>query len=505
MEHLERRNRTDTQAVIGREFSGITQKGIPMKQGDEVELTIESAAFEGKSVARVDGMVVFVHGAVPGDVATVHIMKVKKAFAEAEVLRLVKPSALRVEPRCRHFGVCGGCRWQHVDYTAQLDFKRQHVVDALERIGGFRGVSVGQTLGSERTYYYRNKMEFSFGDRWFPREAWETVREYTPQAGDERFALGLHMSERFDKILDIEECWLQSETSARIVNAVRSFSKEHRISAYSPHAHSGFLRNLVIRNSERTGEVMVNLVTLDERPEVMRALRGRLLVEFPGITTIVNNITGRTAQVAVGETEQVYHGEGYITERIGNRTYRISANSFFQTNTAQAERLYDVARRMARLSPTDLLFDLYSGTGTIALHLANDVRQIIGIESVATSVDDARRNAVMNGVTNCSFMLGDLKEVLAAMADVRPERAAPDVVIVDPPRAGMHEKVVRQLLQLQPRRIVYVSCNPSTQSRDVKILCSEGLYAIEEVLPVDMFPHTYHIESVVALSRRNGA
>jgi 23S rRNA (uracil1939-C5)-methyltransferase len=472
-----------------------------MKEGEELNLSIESAAFEGKSVARVDGMVVFVAGGVPGDTVYARVTRLKKTFAEAEILRIAVPSPLRATPKCRHFGICGGCRWQHVEYGAQLEFKRQHVVDALERIGGFRGIGVGATLGSERIYHYRNKMEFSFGDRWFLRDEWEAVREGVPEAGEERFALGLHIAGRFDKVLDIEECWLQSEASASIVNAIRSFCKENHIPAYSTHTHSGYLRNVVIRSSERTGELMVNLVTFDERPEVLDALQTKLPEEFPSITTLVNNITARKSQVAIGETERVCFGPGYITEHIGKRAYRISANSFFQTNTSQAERMYDTVRRMARLSPEDLVFDLYSGTGTIALHIADDVHQVIGIESVSSSVEDARRNAAFNGVRNCSFLLGDLKDTLMSATQALPDQRAPCVVIVDPPRAGMHEKVVRQLRQLRSRRVVYVSCNPSTQARDLKILCADGLYTIEEVLPVDMFPHTFHIESVVAIQR----
>jgi 23S rRNA (uracil1939-C5)-methyltransferase len=474
-----------------------------MKEGEELDLRIESAGSEGKSIARVEGMVVFVSGAIPGDTVRARIARVKKTFAEAEILHVSAPSALRTVPRCRYFGTCGGCRWQQVEYAAQLEFKQQHVVDALERIGGFRGIRVGPTLGSERIYYYRNKMEFSFGDRWFVKDEWHAIRESAPKAGEERFALGLHIAERFDKVLDVEECWLQSETSARIVNAVRSFSKEHRIPVYSTHTHSGYLRNLVIRSSEHSGEVMVNLVTFDERPDVMNALVKRLSMEFPSVTTIVNNINRRTSQIAVGETETVYVGPGYITEHIGKRMYRISANSFFQTNTSQAERLYETARRMAQLSREDLVFDLYSGTGTIALHIADDVREVVGIESVSSSVEDARRNATVNNIANCSFILGDLKEALMVATRGRAEHHAPDVVIVDPPRAGMHEKVVQQLRQIRPRRIVYVSCNPATQARDLKILCADSFYAIEEVLPVDMFPHTYHIESVVALQRQS--
>jgi 23S rRNA (uracil1939-C5)-methyltransferase len=379
----------------------------------------------------------------------------------------------------------------------QLDFKRQHVTDALERIGGFRGIEVRRTIGSVNAYFYRNKMEFSFGERWLSRE----------QMGDSRrdastrdpFALGLHPTERFDRVLDVEECWLQSELSSRIVNQVRRFAADQGLSVYSTHTHAGYLRNLVIRQSERTGELMVNLVTRDDRPDVMKALVSLLVMEFPQITTICNNITERKSQVAVGERERVYYGPGFITERIGVRTYRISANSFFQTNTLQAEQLYETARAMAELKPSDIVYDFYSGTGAIALHIADDVRTVVCVESVAPAVDDARRNAAINHVSNCVFVLGDLKEVLTKQRLMLASHGGPDVLIADPPRAGMHDDVVRGVMELCPKRIVYVSCNPATQARDLKILAEQ--YRIECAQPVDMFPHTFHIENVVALSR----
>jgi 23S rRNA (uracil1939-C5)-methyltransferase len=472
-----------------------------MKRGEELELTVESAAFEGKSVARVEGLVVFVRGAVPGDRVRVKVTSAKKSFAEADVVAILAPSALRVPPRCRYFGTCGGCTWQQVDYAAQLEFKRQHVIDALERIGGFRGVTVRPTLGSERIYGYRNKMEFSFGDRWLPAETWDQIREQSTESSGDRFALGLHLRDRFNKILDLEECWLPSDETARIVNVTRRFCLEHQLTAYSTWTHTGYLRNLVVRRSERSGEIMVNIVTSDERPDVVRGLWERLSGEIPGITTLVNNITQRKSQVALGEREIVVYGPGTITERIGKRTYRISANSFFQTNTAQAEKLYDTVRALARFTQDDLVFDLYSGTGTIALHIADDVRSVVGIESVAPAVEDARQNASINGVDNCAFLLGDLKDTLMREREELARFGAPDVVIVDPPRSGMHGAVIDQLRALTPRRIVYVSCNPATQARDLKLLCDQHLFRLEDVQPVDMFPHTFHIESVASLSR----
>ena len=470
-----------------------------MKRGEELRLQLENCAFEGKTIARIDGLVAFVSGGVAGDEVRARVTKVKKQFVEAVTLEVLKPSAMRTEPRCKYFGTCGGCKWQHVDYQAQLDFKRQHVIDALERIGGFKGISVQPTLGSPEIYCYRNKMEFSFGQRWLTKEELGEERKVGALGSKEMFALGLHIPKRFDKVLDLDECWLQSETSYRIVNAVRQFCLDRALTIYSTDTHAGYLRNLVIREGKRTGDLMVNLVTSEDKPDSMEALRDKLLGEFPEITTMVNNITDRKSQVAIGDTEKVYHGSGFITERIGKRTYNISANSFFQTNTKQAENLYEAARRLARLTPSDTVFDLYSGTGTIALHVADDVSRVVGIESLPSAIEDAERNAKLNRVDNCRFVLGDLKNTLTQRAAWLEDQPKPNVVITDPPRVGMHEKVIKELQRLSPERIVYVSCNPTTQARDLQLLCKSGNYALAEVLPVDMFPHTYHVESVVSL------
>lgn len=470
-----------------------------MKRGEELELDVQGFAFEGKSVARMDGLVIFLQGAVPGDRVRARLTRVKKSFCEASVLEVLHPSDLRRMPRCRYFGTCGGCKWQQVDYAAQLAFKRQHVVDALERIGGLHGVTVRPTLGAEHPYYYRNKMEFSFGQRWRTAEEMRERSEAVHEDTSSEWALGLHTPGRFDRVLDLDECFLQSDLSAQIVNEVRRFCRERRLSVYSTRSHTGYLRNLVIRQSKRTGELMVNLVTRDDRSELMSALSDHLVSLFPAITTVCNNITERKSQVALGEREIVYHGNGTITERIGSRTYRISANSFFQTNTEQAERLYNTIRDMAQLRPEDLVFDLYSGTGTIALHIASEVSQVVGIESVESAVEDARRNAVTNDVSNCHFILGDLRETLTRREVRLSGWRSPSVMIIDPPRAGMHEDVLRGVIEIAPERIVYVSCNPTTQARDLALL--SVAYRILDAQPVDMFPHTYHIENVVSLSR----
>lgn len=464
-----------------------------MKRGDELTVSVEDFALEGRCVARVEGLVVFVRGAVPGDRARIRITRTKRNYADAECLELLERSPHRTDPRCRYFGVCGGCTWQHVAYDVQTAFKRRHVIDCLERLGGFPGVTVSETLRAPEPYYYRNKMEFSFGERWLTRE------EMEGGGNADRFALGLHIPQRFDRVLDVEECFLQSPVSVRIVNAVRNFCRERRLSVYSTATHRGYLRNLVIRQGTRTGDVMVNLVTSDEREDVVRPMAAQVRAAAPEVTTFVNNVTTRKSQVAVGDREVVIEGPGFITEVLGSRRYRISANSFFQTNTAQAERLYDRVRDVASLRPQDVVWDLYCGTGTIALHLAGDVAEVVGVESVAAAVADAQRNAELNGVTNCRFVCATMEEALSRDTGWMQSVPAPHVIVLDPPRAGVHDKVLRRIAELAPDRIVYVSCNPSTQARDLKTLVSMVPYTIREVVPVDMFPQTSHVESIVAL------
>lgn len=473
-----------------------------LQRGSELALHLDSFALEGKSVARHNGLVVFVEGGVSGDHVLARLTKVKKNFAEAQIVRVLSPSPIRAGPRCVYFGTCGGCRWQHVDYQAQLEFKQKHVLDSLVRIGGFRDVEVDPTLGSPEIYYYRNKMEFSFGERWLTREELAArTSDSGPRMARDHFALGLHIRQRFDRVLDVRECWLQSDLSTRILNVTREFCVARGLSFYSTSSHTGYLRNLVVREGKHTGDVMVNLVTSNDQPEVLTAFTATLLREFPQVTTVVNNITQRKSLVAVGDEERVLHGPGYITERLGTRMFRISANSFFQTNTLQAEQMFDTVKRMADLNANDIVLDLYSGTGAIALHIADTVREVVGIEAMESAVTDAQRNAAFNGVVNCSFVLGDLKDRLTKDLSWRNKHPQPTVMIIDPPRSGMHEKVVHEVRGMTPDRIVYVSCNPATQARDLKLLCADSRYRIERVQPVDMFPHTSHIENVVALRR----
>ncbi len=468
----------------------------PIKRGSMLELVAESAAFEGGCVARYGGMAVFVSGCVPGDTVMAQVMRTKRRHAEARAVEIISPAPARVEPRCIHFGDCGGCKWQNLAYGEQLRWKRQHVVDAFQRIGGLADVEVRDTIGCAEEYYYRNKMEFSFG-----AQRWLTNREI---AGGEElrrdFALGLHVPERHDRVLDVTECWLQSPLSARIVNATRRFAMELELPPYDTRSHEGLLRHLVVRTSRATGETMVILVTSDDANEVIAAYSAMLRAELPEVTTLVQGINRKRAQIAFTEETRVLFGPGTITERVAGNAFTISPYSFFQTNSPQADRLYQEALAAACLSGTEHAWDLYCGAGTITLAAARQAATVLGIELNEGSVIDARANTERNGITNARFIAGDLKAVITNR-ETTIGGGAPDVVITDPPRAGMHEDVVRALLELAPRRISYVSCNPTTQARDCAILAE--LYTVEYVQPVDMFPQTYHVETVAALRRNN--
>lgn len=465
-----------------------------MKKGEILTVEVERFADQGKALARVEGRVVFFTGAAPGDLAEIMVTKVKKSFAEARLKRIVQPSDLRVAPRCPYFGVCGGCKWQHVRYEAQTEAKRESVEDALVHHGGFSAAQARPTMGMETPWYYRNKMEFSFSNqRWLTDEDLKSELEF-----DRSFGFGLHVPGRFDKILDIETCFLQSKQSEAIVNATRRFARANDWAPWDTRNHVGFLRHLVIRQSHHMPDLMLNLVTNGYDETRMQAYAAMIQSEFPDVTTLVNTINTGLAQTAYGEEIITILGSGKIYDKIGDLTFEVAPNAFFQTNTAQAERLYEVTRAFGELKPDDLLYDLYCGAGTISLFCAPYVRHVVGVELVPEAIENARTNAELNGLSNTTFLSGDLMRLFTP--EFVQKHGRPDVLIVDPPRAGMHPKVVEQIAQLRPERFVYVSCNPMTQARDLKLLAD--IYDIEAVQPVDMFPHTHHIESVVKLRLR---
>jgi len=465
----------------------------PIQRGDSLTLTVQKAAFEGRCTARIngDGLIVFVDGAVPGDTVEATVYRKKKQFAEARVERILVPSPHRVQAPCEHFGVCGGCSWQHMSYEQQCIWKREHVVDAFERLGGFRGVTVHETIPSEHAFWYRNKMEYSFGEmRWLsPDELGHVDRDA------ELFALGLHVPKRYDRILHIERCLLESEQSNEILRVTRSFFLQRNIPPYSTRTHEGDLRHLVIREGKHTGERMVFLVSTYHKPELMKEYAEVVAQPSLGVTTFVHGVTTRKSTVAIADEEIVYFGDGVIHERLGGNMFRISPTSFFQTNSLQAERLYAIVEKAANLRREDKVWDLYCGAGTITLYVARHASHVIGVELNMAAITDARRNAVENRISNVEFHCADISTFLAG-TDMAPQ--LPDIVIVDPPRAGMHPSVVEALGKAGVARLVYVSCNPATSARDCATLREYG-YEIIDITPVDMFPHTWHIECVISL------
>ncbi|MDX1672229.1 MAG: 23S rRNA (uracil(1939)-C(5))-methyltransferase RlmD [Balneolaceae bacterium] len=463
-----------------------------LKKGDEAVFEIESTAYQGKGVAKVNGLAVFIPNTAPGDRVNARIVKKKKNYREAKLLEVLEPGPHRTEPRCRHAKVCGGCNYQHIEYEQQLIYKRNQVQDHMERIAELTDLEVNSTLACEDTFYYRNKMEYSVGHRrWLSREEIESD-EFVSDRG---FAAGLHAPGRFDKILNIQECHLQDPISYKILDHVRSYCIDRDIPPYNPIRHKGFMRNVVIRNAYHTDDLMVNLVTYSDEEDIIEPLVDSLVEAFPEITTVVNNINDTKSPTAVGRYEKVLHGPGFIVDHIGDYRFEIDANAFFQTNTRQAENLYAVAEKFAGLKQEDLLYDLYCGVGTLSLFLSKKVQKVVGIELEHVTIQNARENAEKNGVQNVEFVKGDMKDVFGPL--IIEQHGRPDCVITDPPRSGMHPDVVKQLLQLEIPRLIYISCNPSTMARDLKEL--KSLYEVLEVQPVDMFPQTYHIEAVANL------
>ncbi len=462
---------------------------MAVKRGQELELDVENVAFGGKGLTRVDGMAVFVDGAVPGDRVRVRIARKKKSHAEARVLDLLTPSPDRVPAPCPYSGHCGGCKWQFLDYRKQLEYKRRHVAESLEHIGLVREVPVHPTLPSDRVFEYRNKMEFSCADR-----RWLMPSELGREEILTDFALGLHVPGTYHKVLDIDACLLQPELGNRILAEGRAFMKASPLPPYGLRSHEGFWRFLMLRHSVARNQWMVNLITAAEDRPAVAPLAAALRDKYPEIVSVVNNITARKAGIAVGEYEIPLAGESVIRDRIGERLFEISANSFFQTNTRGAESLYGVVRAYSRLTGAERVADLYCGTGTIGIFLSGEAASVVGLEIVESAVADAENNRRVNGVKNCRFVHGDIRESLGAIGE------PPDVMIIDPPRDGMHKDVLKGVMEMAPERLVYVSCNPATLARDIFSL--KDRYEVAEVQPVDLFPHTWHIESVARLRRK---
>lgn len=474
---------------ISLSYMGRKRKELPVVEN--VEIT--GVAAEGKSIARVDDLVVFIPYGAPGDVVNIKLDKKKRSYAEAHIVDMVKPSPDRVTPACEHFGVCGGCKWQHIPYESQLRYKRDQVVDALTRIAKVEIPEVNPTLGSKETFCYRNKLEYTFSCKcWITFEDLRSGREIA-----DRNALGFHIPGAFDKVLDIKKCWLQDDLSNRIRLFVRQYALAKGYEFYDIKAQQGLMRTLMVRIAS-TGEVMLIVVFARPEQEKIDDMMGAIAAEFPEITSLLYVVNQKVNDTIADQEVITYRGRDYINEEMEGLQFRIGPKSFYQTNSLQAYELYKVARRMACLKPDDLVYDLYTGTGTIANFVARQVKKVVGIEYVPEAIADAKLNSEVNGIDNTIFFAGDMKDVLTD--GFIAEHGRPDVMIIDPPRAGMHEDVVNVILNARPERIVYVSCNPATQARDLALM--DEFYRVEEVQPVDMFPHTHHVENVVRMVRR---
>ena len=448
---------------------------------------------EGKSVAKVDGMVIFVDGGVPGDIADVMITRKKNNYAEGHVVTIKIPSENRIEPKCEHFGYCGGCKWQHMTYDTQLVFKQKTVEDALTRIGHLDISNLKPIFPNKESYFYRNKLEFSFSDK-----KWLTNEEVkSGVAIDNRNALGFHIPKMFDKILDIKNCYLQEQPSNSIRNEIRDFANKHGLTFFGVRDKTGLLRTLMIRSSSN-GELMVLIQFFDNQPENIFLLLNHLKNTFPQITSLQYVINQKGNDTLQDLEIITFSGRDHIFEEMEGLKFKISAKSFYQTNSPQAYELYKITRDLCGLTGNEVVYDLYTGTGTIANFVAKKAKKVVGVEYVEDAVIDAKNNSDFNNISNTLFYAGDMKDVLNE--SFIKTHGQPDVIITDPPRAGMHEDVISVILKAAPQKIVYVSCNPATQARDLAMMV--GHYDIKEIKPVDMFPQTAHVENVVLLERK---
>jgi len=461
---------------------------MQIKKNAELELLVTDLAFGGKGIAKVDGFAVFVDQAVPGDRVLARIMKKKKNYAESRIISMIAPSEDRLEAPCPYSGVCGGCKWQFFRYEKQLEYKQRHVQESFAHIGGMGDITVHPAIGSEKIFGYRNKMEFSCSDL-----RWRMPHELGDENADTAFALGLHVPGTFHKVLDIDACLLQPDLGNEILTVAKRYMKDSGRPLYGLRSHDGFWRFLMLRHAVASDQWLVNIVTSAKGLDAVAPLADMLRDKFPNVVCVVNNVTARSSGVAIGEYEIHLAGDPNLKECLGPYEFEISANSFFQTNTRGAVVLYDTVKRYARLSGSERVLDLYSGTGTIPIWLSDRAGEVLGIEIVESAVNDAQRNCRQNHINNCRFMTGDIRETLENIS------VRPDVMIIDPPRTGMHKDVVKQVLAMEPERIVYVSCNPATLARDAALM--KDAYRVAEVQPVDMFPHTFHIEAVARFEK----
>ncbi|MFO8241298.1 MAG: 23S rRNA (uracil(1939)-C(5))-methyltransferase RlmD [Dissulfuribacterales bacterium] len=467
---------------------------INIKKNQSITISVDSVAYGGKGVARLDNFVIFVRDALPGQRLKVKIIKKKSSFAEAIIEEIITQSPDYVDPKCVYFNDCGGCTFQNLRYSAQLKIKKQQIEGVYTHLTRLTSVKILEPLASPEIWGYRNKMEFSAGDnRWL-------MKENDPETPKD-FAIGLHAPGRFDKILDIKQCLLQNDTPNKIFANIRQWMQENRITLDSPRNHTGFLRNIMIREGAHTREIMINFITRESGKEVLKTLIDDLIIRYPEITSIVNNVIKSKGQTSCGGEEILLYGDSVIHDKIGGIQYEISANAFFQTNTKGAEQLYDVIREFALETDKPVIWDFYSGTGSIALFLADIAKKIYGFEVCSAAVKNANENAHKNNIDNCEFFEANLDKFFQMNQQLIRSLLPPDIVVIDPPRAGIHPKFLNHIVSSGASKIIYVSCNPSTQARDVEQFVLVYGYKVEKIQPVDMFPHTWHIESVALLTK----
>ena len=456
-------------------------------------IVVTDYAAEGKALAKIDGKVIFISGAVPGDVVDIFLTKNKKDWAEARVIEIKTPSTERQLPFCKHFGLCGGCKWQMLPYAKQLEYKQQEVEQNLKRIGKVDLPELMPIVGADDDKHYRNKLEFTFSNKRYLLPEEMATEETTLQSN----ALGFHVPRLFDKIIDIQECFLMDNVNNSIRNTVRDFALLHSFTFYDVRHHTGWLRNIVIRYCT-TGELMVNIIFNNEDEENRKLLLDDLLLKVPSISTLLYTINPKFNDTIYDLSPVTHFGKGYAIEKLENFSFKISPKSFFQTNTKQAEKLYQITRNFAGLTGNEVVYDLYCGTGSIGIFLSQGAKKIIGVEAIEDAIEDAKENSALNAINHSHFFAGDVIKI--CNDEFFATHGKPDVVITDPPRAGMHEKLINKLLEIEAPKIVYVSCNTATQARDISLLNKK--YSVQKIQPVDMFPHTHHIECVVLLVLR---
>ena len=465
---------------------------IKIKKGMDLEFNVNSLAFGGMGVSSVNGLIVFIKNAIPGQRVIARITKKKSKYLEARTLKIIKESNHFKEVKCDHFDDCGGCTFQNLDYDVQLTAKELQIKEIFQRIGGFKNSRYNSIIGCDDFFHYRNKMEFTFSE-------YEYLPEIDKNRKPKKIVLGLHVQGRWNKILDINECYIQAPIANKILKTIKEITLN--LMPYNVHNHKGYIRNVIIRVARNTNEIMINFVTSTENIVCIKEISDILIEKFPQITSVINSITDAKSGLSIGKSQFVIHGKSNIVERLGNYKFKISADSFFQTNTKQAEKMYDIILKESNLSGKEIVYDLFCGTGSIAIYISKYVKKVYGFELSKSAIYDAIENAKDNNIENAYFYSGDLKDIFNSNYELE-NIESPDVIILDPPRAGLHLNTVDQIVKKSPNRIIYVSCNPSTQARDISYLCNAN-YKLKRNQPLDMFPHTPHIENISTLLKKN--